>query len=58
MTHQANNNRSEDTIEMRIQHGLDGLVKALQVLLDAAMRLEREHYLKAKPYERTEERET
>jgi putative transposase len=58
MTHQANNNRSEDAIEMLIQHGPDGLVKALKVLLDATMRLERERYLKAKPYERTEGRET
>ena len=39
-----------------IEHGFDGMSEAIAMLVNEAMRLEREHHLKAKPYERTEAR--
>ena len=36
--------------------GLDGLAEALRVLLNEIMKIERAEHLRAKPYERTEER--
>lgn len=47
---------SEPLLETLAQHGLDALPELLRVLLNAAMRAEREKYLNAAPYERTPER--
>lgn len=43
-------------LRMLIEHGFDGMSQAISMLVNEAMKLEREHFLKAKPYERTQER--
>ena len=42
--------------ELLSAHGYDGLGKVVEVVLNLAMQLEREQYLRAKPYERCQER--
>lgn len=46
----------EDALEVIAEGGLEGIGKAIQILINAAMVAEREKYLRAAPHERTEER--
>nr|WP_113906327.1 transposase [Aliidiomarina celeris] len=46
-----------DVLELLIEQGLDGTAKAISILLNEAMRLERERHLGAGPWERSEERQ-
>jgi putative transposase len=39
-----------------LKHGLDGAGEALRILVNEASKIERDHYLKAKPFERSAER--
>jgi transposase-like protein len=43
-------------LELLTEHGFPRLAQALEILLNEAMALERSEFLRAKPYERTEER--
>jgi putative transposase len=43
-------------LELLSEHGFDRMADALQLLLNEAMEIERSEYLKAGPYERTEDR--
>lgn len=45
-----------DILDILQAQGFDGLDKVFELLINTAMLVERENYLKAKPYERTEER--
>jgi len=44
-------------LEQLTEQGLDGLPNLIRVMVNEAMRIERENYLGAKPYERCEERQ-
>jgi len=44
-------------LEQLTEQGLDGLPDLIRVMVNEAMRIERENYLGAKPYERSEERQ-
>jgi len=44
-------------LEQLSEQGLDGLPDLIRVMVNEAMRIERENYLGAKPYERSEERQ-
>ena len=44
-------------LELLAQQGLDGLPDLVRVLVNEAMRIERENYIGAKPYERSEDRQ-
>jgi putative transposase len=57
MTHDLNSNLLSTVMEVLIKDGAGGAQEVLQTLMNAAMKVERENYLKAKPYERTEDRE-
>jgi transposase-like protein len=46
----------EDILETIISNGVDGILPAMKMLLDFAMRQERSQFLQATPYERTENR--
>ena len=46
-----------DVLELLIEQGLDGTAEAISILLNEAMRLERERHLGAGPWERSEERQ-
>ena len=48
---------STEYLEQLSEQGLDGLPDLIRVMVNEAMRIERENYLGAKPYERSEERQ-
>lgn len=48
---------TRENLEQLSKQGMDGLPDLVRVLVNEAMRIERENYLGAKPYERTEERQ-
>ena len=56
MAHQLDDSRSIDILEVLIENGFDGMARAVSMLINEAMLLEREQYLQARPYQRTEER--
>lgn len=49
--------RFQELLELLIDHGCEGFARALEVLLNEAMKLERSHVLGARPYERTPDRQ-
>lgn len=57
MTLPSHSNRLNDALELLTTHGFDEMGKALEILFDTAMLIEREQYLGAAHYERTEERQ-
>jgi putative transposase len=56
MPNQNNDNSLQDILELLTNSGLDGATEALRMLLNAAMFVEREKYLGAAQYERSEQR--
>jgi len=56
MTHQNNYTFSPNLLEDLMRQGLDGVPEMLRVMLNTAMQVEREKYLQAGSYERTDER--
>lgn len=56
MTRQPDCTLSEPLLEILTEQGLDALPQAMALLLNAAMKAERQKYLNAAPYERTPER--
>ena len=45
-----------DVLRILIDNGLDGMARALEALINEAMKLERAEFLGAAPHERTEDR--
>ena len=56
MTYDLDRTLPEEFLESIAEQGLDVLPELIQTLVNAAMRLERQQYLQAGPYERSEER--
>lgn len=56
MTHQNDYTFTPNLIEDLLSNGLDGLPELLRIFMNTAMQLEREKYLQASEYERTEQR--
>jgi transposase-like protein len=56
MTYQANCTLPEEILEQIAAEGLEALPELIRVLINEAMRLERDQYLGARPYERSPER--
>jgi putative transposase len=56
MAHQNNSEVLNNVLQILNQHGPDSLAEGLRILINEAMRVERNHVLQAEPYERTEER--
>ena len=56
MTCLENFSAKENALEYISAYGLEGLLQAAEILLNEAMRAERERHINAKPYERTPER--
>lgn len=46
----------DDVLTILADQGFQGMAKAFEILINEAMRLERSHFLQAKPHERTETR--
>jgi len=53
MTCQTNNNATSKILETILADGFGGLGKAVEILINEAMLVERSRYLQAEPYERT-----
>jgi putative transposase len=58
MAYPFENSAKKDIFEILAEDGFDGLGKAVEILINEAMRLEREKHIGAHHYERTEERQT
>jgi len=58
MAYQVNDKTDGNLLELLLGKGLEGLPEVLSQLINQAMELERQRYLNAKPYERSEHRKT
>ncbi len=56
MAMRVEDSKIEEILEAVLASGLDGLGKAVEILLNQAMLIERQKYLQAEPYERTGQR--
>ncbi len=56
MTCEVQNTQFDMAMELFIDNGFDGMANAIPILMNAAMQIERSRYLRAEPYERTEQR--
>lgn len=57
MTHRSDSTALARVVELLTEHGLGEIAGAVTLLLNEAMRTERDAFLRASPYERTEERQ-
>jgi len=56
MTHSQESTPFDLMIQVLDQHGFEGMARAMQILVNEAMKIERNEALGAQPYERTDER--
>jgi putative transposase len=56
MTRQNNDNKLEAVMELLVENGFDGFADVLRILLNEAMKIEREQTLGAQLYQRTDDR--
>lgn len=56
MTYQDNFTLSPELVDEIAEHGLDRLPELIRTVINMAMKMERQKYLKADPYERSDER--
>ena len=56
MAHRQHGNAFDDAMELLIENGFDGMADVLQILLNEAMKIEREDALAAGAYQRTPDR--
>jgi transposase-like protein len=56
MAHQKHGNAFDDAMEMLIENGFDSMADVLKILLNEAMKIEREDCLSARAYQRTPDR--
>lgn len=56
MSHKNNDNKLDTVMEMLIENGFEGLTDVLRILLNEAMKIERDQAVGAGPYERTNKR--
>ena len=55
MTHNPQSTLIEEVMEALSEHDSEGIARALSIILNAAMQVERQQALGAAPYERSEE---
>ncbi len=56
MAHRKHGNAFDDAMELLIENGFDGMADVLRILLNEAMKIEREDCLAARAYQRTPDR--
>ena len=56
MAHRTHGNAFDDAMELLIENGFDGMAEVLRILLNEAMKIEREDVLSARAYQRTSDR--
>lgn len=57
MTHQENNKALSEITEILFNEGMEGLNRAVSILINEAMQIERSKHLRAEPYERSRDRQ-
>ena len=57
MTHPPQFNGFSEAVQLLLENGFDGVARALELLINEVMKIERGLVLRAGPYERTEERQ-
>ena len=57
MIYENNCTLPKEYLEQFIKQGLEGLPDLIRTLVNEAMQIERENFLRAKPYERSQERQ-
>jgi len=58
MTCHIQNTQFELAMELLIDNGFDSVADAIAIMMNGAMQIERSRYLKAEPYERTDQRQS
>ena len=56
MTYPTHYTLPNELLELIVEDGLDALPELIRIILNTAMQAERQHYLQAKPYERSPQR--
>jgi putative transposase len=56
MTHQIQSTDLNNAVQLLANNGFEGMASAIQILFNEAMKLERNEYIGAEPYQRTEQR--
>lgn len=56
MTHQVESNPLDEMIQVLEEHGFEGMARALEILFNEAMKIERSTALGAQPYQRSAQR--
>lgn len=56
MTHPIQSTDLHDAVQLLADNGFEGIVDAIQILFNEAMKIERTQYIGAEPYQRTEQR--
>ena len=56
MSRYIDSDRMKEALELILQEGLEGLAQAISIIVNEAMKIQRERFLGAGPYERTEGR--
>ena len=56
MTHEEQSNSVSQAVQLLAEHGFEGMANAIEILFNEAMRLQRQDYIGAAPYERSDER--
>lgn len=56
MTHQIQSTDLNEAVQLLADNGFEGMAGAVQILLNEAMKLERNEYIGAEPYQRTDQR--
>jgi len=58
MTCNVQNTQFDLAMELLIDNGFDGVADAIAIMMNGAMQIERSRYLRAEPYERTDQRQS
>ena len=56
MTHEEQSSNVSQAVQLLAEHGFEGMANVIEILFNEAMRLQRQDYIGAAPYERSEER--
>ena len=56
MTHQAHPNVVREVVQALAEHGFDGMARAMELLINECMKIERQQALGAGPYQRLQAR--
>ena len=56
MTHEEQSTNLAQAVQLLAENGFEGMANAIEILFNEAMRLQRQEYIGAAPYERSQER--